>query len=78
MGDLGLWSCAIHGDFPLIGLTGDLYIGDVGQDAWEEIDYLPAGSPGGENFGWSYYEGMHAYRGSPPAGMQVCDASGRI
>jgi glucose/arabinose dehydrogenase len=48
-------------------LTGDLYIGDVGQDAWEEIDFLPAGSPGGANFGWSYFEGTHPYRGSPPA-----------
>jgi glucose/arabinose dehydrogenase len=50
--------------------TGDLYIGDVGQDAWEEIDYLPSGSPGDANFGWSYYEGSHSYRGSPPAGTQ--------
>jgi glucose/arabinose dehydrogenase len=48
-------------------LNGDLYIGDVGQDAWEEIDWLPAGSPGGSNFGWRYYEGSHPYRGSPPA-----------
>jgi glucose/arabinose dehydrogenase len=47
-------------------LTGDMYIGDVGQDAWEEIDYLPMGSPGGENLGWNYYEGSHPYRGSPP------------
>jgi glucose/arabinose dehydrogenase len=47
-------------------LNGDLYIGDVGQDAWEEIDFLPAGSPGGANFGWSFYEGNHPYRGSPP------------
>jgi glucose/arabinose dehydrogenase len=51
-------------------LNGDLYIGDVGQDAWEEIDYLPAGNPGGENFGWNFYEGTHPYRGSPPAGMK--------
>jgi glucose/arabinose dehydrogenase len=50
-------------------LTGDLYIGDVGQDAWEEIDYLPAGSSGGANFGWNYFEGSHPYRGSPPADM---------
>ncbi len=41
--------------------TGDLYIGDVGQNLWEEIDYLPAGSPGGANFGWNYFEGLHAY-----------------
>ncbi len=47
-------------------LTGDVYIGDVGQDAWEEIDYLPMGNAGGENLGWNYYEGNHPYRGSPP------------
>ncbi len=51
-------------------LNGDLYIGDVGQDAWEEIDWLAAGSPGGANFGWSYYEGTYPYRGSPSAAEQ--------
>lgn len=45
--------------------TGDLYIGDVGQDKWEEIGFLPAGSPGGANFGWNYYEGNHPFRGQP-------------
>jgi glucose/arabinose dehydrogenase len=48
-------------------LTGDLYIADVGQDAWEEIDLVLSGMPGGMNFGWSYYEGMHPYKGQPPA-----------
>ena len=43
--------------------TGDLYIGDVGQSQWEEIDYLPAGSQGGANFGWSIMEGGHGYDG---------------
>jgi len=38
-------------------LTGDLYIGDVGQYATEEIDRQPASSPGGENYGWSCMEG---------------------
>ena len=42
-------------------LNGDLYIGDVGQNAWEEIDFLPAGSPGGVNFGWDQFEGNHEY-----------------
>ncbi len=45
-------------------LTGDLYIGDVGQNTWEEIDYLPKGSPGGTNFGWNLREGAHDYKGS--------------
>jgi len=41
--------------------TGDLYIGDVGQNEWEEIDFVLAGSRGGLNFGWDYYEGTHDY-----------------
>ena len=43
--------------------TGDLWIGDVGQGQWEEIDYLPADSQGGANFGWSIMEGNHGYDG---------------
>ena len=41
--------------------TGDLWIGDVGQSDREEIDVLPAGSPGGTNFGWDGYEGTLAF-----------------
>jgi len=41
--------------------TGDLYIGDVGQNAWEEVDYTPKSSPGLENYGWHVYEGTHVY-----------------
>ena len=41
--------------------TGDLYIGDVGQGEWEEINHVAAGSRGGLNFGWDYYEGNHEY-----------------
>jgi len=39
--------------------TGDLYIGDVGQNAWEEIDHQPASSTGGENYGWNIFEASH-------------------
>ena len=49
--------------------TGDLYIGDVGGSQWEEIDFLPAGSPGGANFGWDHREGAHEYEGGGPEGM---------
>jgi len=38
-------------------LTGDLFIGDVGQDAREEIDYQPLTSRGGQNYGWKVMEG---------------------
>lgn len=37
-------------------LTGDLWIGDVGQNLIEEVDFEPAGSPGGLNYGWRCYE----------------------
>lgn len=49
--------------------TGDLWIGDVGQNQYEEIDYLPAGSPGGANFGWSLMEGLHGYDGEAGPGL---------
>jgi hypothetical protein len=39
--------------------TDDMYIGDVGQGEWEEIDFQPASSIGGENYGWRRYEGNH-------------------
>jgi glucose/arabinose dehydrogenase len=49
--------------------TGDLWIGDVGQNVYEEIDYLPAGSPGGANFGWNVMEGNHGYDGEAQPGL---------
>lgn len=42
-------------------LTGDLWIADVGQSAREEINFQPANSPGGENYGWRCYEGNIPY-----------------
>jgi glucose/arabinose dehydrogenase len=43
--------------------TGDLYIGDVGQGSWEEVDYLKRGTTVA-NFGWNRFEGRHAYEPS--------------
>lgn len=53
--------------------TGDLWIGDVGQNAWEEIDFQPVYSDGGENYGWRCYEGNHTYNtsGCGPIGNYV-------
>jgi glucose/arabinose dehydrogenase len=45
-------------DDPALGGTGALVIGDVGQSAWEEIDYEPA-RRGGRNYGWRNREGAH-------------------
>ena len=44
-------------------VTGDLWIGDVGQSLWEEIDFQPAGSSGGQNYGWNPMEGTRPYQG---------------
>jgi hypothetical protein len=46
--------------------TGDLWIGDVGAGAREEIDLQPAGSAGGQNYGWNVLEGTVAWR-TPPS-----------
>jgi glucose/arabinose dehydrogenase len=40
-------------------LTGDLYIADVGDGGWEEVNVQPAGSAGGQNYGWAIMEGNH-------------------
>jgi glucose/arabinose dehydrogenase len=46
--------------------SGNLYIGDVGQNEWEEIDYTPRSSPGLENYGWNVYEGTHTFESKSP------------
>jgi glucose/arabinose dehydrogenase len=53
--------------------NGDLYIGDVGQGEWEEIDYVRAGKSGIENYGWDVFEGRHSYESKRrnPAGRLV-------
>jgi glucose/arabinose dehydrogenase len=43
--------------------THDLYIADVGQGSYEEVDVQPAGDPGGEDYGWNIMEGLHCYGG---------------
>ncbi|MEP6469401.1 MAG: PQQ-dependent sugar dehydrogenase [Chloroflexota bacterium] len=50
---------------------GDLFIGDVGQGSWEEIDRQPADTSGGENYGWNVMEGRHCYQDG-------CDQDGYV
>jgi len=54
--------------------TGDLWIGDVGQDAIEELDLIPAGAPAGQNFGWSLYEADACYNNGN--GNGTCSPAG--
>jgi glucose/arabinose dehydrogenase len=49
--------------------TGDFWIGDVGQDQWEEVDVVRKGTPGPVNLGWSVAEATHCYN------TRVCDQS---
>jgi glucose/arabinose dehydrogenase len=49
--------------------NGDLWIGDVGQGTWEEVDHEPAGSGGGRNYGWNRREGSHQFAGGGGSGL---------
>lgn len=52
--------------------TRDLYIGDVGQGNYEEVDFQVAASNGGQNYGWNRMEGLHCYE------RPTCDQSGLV
>jgi glucose/arabinose dehydrogenase len=54
-------------------VTGDLFIGDVGQSTWEEVNYLPASSGGGQNYGWRIKEGDKCYEDAPCDGTGLTD-----
>jgi len=61
-----IWALGLRNPwrFSFDRLTGDLWMGDVGQNQWEEINFQPASSTGGENYGWRCYEGNHFYSSS--------------
>lgn len=50
--------------------TGDMFIADVGQNMWEEVNWQPADSPGGENYGWVLMEASHCF------GQETCNSDG--
>jgi glucose/arabinose dehydrogenase len=70
-----LWALGVRNPwrFAFDRATGDLYIADVGQNQYEEVDFQSAASPGGENYGWNVMEASHCFE--PPAG---CDAAGLV
>lgn len=67
-----IWALGLRNPwrFSFDSLTGDLYIGDVGQATYEEIDLQQASSHGGQNYGWNIMEGMHCYNNAS------CDQTG--
>src|SRR6185503_15931038 len=58
-----IWALGLRNPwrFSFDRLTGDLFIGDVGEALWEEINFQPAASAGGENYGWRIKEGLHDF-----------------
>jgi glucose/arabinose dehydrogenase len=69
-----IWALGLRNPwrFSFDRLTGDLYIGDVGQNTAEEVNHQPASSPGGENYGWNIMEGLDCYQAS------TCDQAGLV
>jgi len=74
-GDDEIWSYGLRNPWrcSFDSLTGDLWIGDVGQNSWEEVSFQPATSTGGDNYGWRCYEGNHPFNtsGCPPQNTTV-------
>jgi len=68
-----LWNYGLRNPFRFSfdRATGDMYIGDVGDNTREEIDVVPSSSAGGENFGWRIMEGKECFGGGTS-----CDMSG--
>ena len=58
-----LWAIGLRNPwrFSFDRLTGDLYIADVGQEKYEEVNFQTAGDSGGQNYGWPITEGSHCY-----------------
>lgn len=64
-GDDEIWAYGLRNPFRagFDRLTGDFYLGDVGENSREEVDLLPATSPGGDNFAWARREGAISHLG---------------
>jgi hypothetical protein len=64
-----IWSEGLRNPwrFSFDRLTGDLVIGDVGFNSWEEVDFVEGPEAGkGDNFGWNCYEGTHVFSTASP------------
>ncbi len=80
-GALGeIWAYGLRNpwQFSFDRLTDDLFIGDVGQGAREEIDFQLAASAGGENYGWDVLEGSLCYEDTPPGSCAALLGGGSV
>ncbi len=66
-----IWAYGLRNPFRLSfdERSGDLWIGDVGQSCWEELNRLDGGGTGGENLGWDHREGTQPFEGGGPDAM---------
>ena len=69
-----IWAIGLRNPwrFSFDGRTDDLYIADVGQQQFEEVNFAPADHPGGLNYGWNIMEGLHCF------GSSTCDTEGLV
>ena len=69
-----IWALGLRNPwrFAFDSRTGDLFIADVGQNSYEEVNVQPASSRGGENYGWRVMEGLHCFNPDP------CDPTGLV
>jgi hypothetical protein len=74
-----IWALGLRNPyrFAFDRVKGDLWIGEVGQDAREEIDFQPAGAPGGANYGWDVMEGALCST-TDPAPAPACEAASLV
>jgi glucose/arabinose dehydrogenase len=65
-----IWASGLRNPwrFTFDSQNGNMWIGDVGQNNWEEINFQPSTSTGGENYGWGCWEGAHFFKSN-------CDAN---
>lgn len=68
------WGLRNPWKFQFDSRTGDLYLPDVGQNHWEEINFQPADSRGGENYGWDFLMGSHCF----PVEEESCESVGEL
>ncbi len=75
-----IWASGLRNPyrFGFDALTGDLWIGDVGQNAYEEVDFWPAGDNSHANFGWRCYEGNTAYNTAGCTAASTYDAAATV
>jgi glucose/arabinose dehydrogenase len=73
-----IWSFGMRNPwrFSFDRLGGGMWIGDVGQNEWEEVDFEPGLSPGGINWGWNLKEGNHCYESQTEC--EIADRSGDL